>query len=116
MVPMLEIILLVWAGRKLARIASERGRSGGWAGLGIGLWIVGELIGFVIGAMLGLDLGAYFIAILLAAGGLGIAFLIVSNLSSPYEVTGGAADLLEGTHDLSDASDRSNPYSPPRRT
>jgi len=116
MVPMLEIFLLIWAGRKLARIASERGRSGGWAGLGIGLWIAGELIGFVIGAMLGLDLGAYFIAILMAAVGLGIAFLIVSNLSSPYEIPGRAADPLDGTYDLSDASDPENPYSPPRRT
>jgi hypothetical protein len=111
---MLEIFLLVWAGKKLARMAGEKGRSGGWAGLGVGLWIGGELLGGLIGGFLELDLGAYLVALVLAAVGLGIAFAVVGSLE-PIGVVGASHQILEGTHDLSGASDPDNPYSPPRR-
>jgi len=112
---MLEIFLLIWAGKKLARMAGEKGRSGGWAGLGIGLWVGGELLGALIGGFLELDLGAYVMALALAGVGLGIAFAVVGSLE-PIGVAGEGHEPLEGSHDLSGAADPDNPYSPPRRT
>ncbi len=113
---MLEIFLLIWLGKKLARIAGSKGRSGGWAALGVGFWVLGEIIGFIIGAMMGLDLGAYVVAIMMAAGAMGIAFLIVSNLPDLYKMDEVQPQLMDETYDLTDASDPENPYSPPRQT
>src|SRR5262245_9872752 len=78
---MLEIFFLIWFARKLASTAKGKGRSGGWAALGVGLWVGGELTGFVIGMVLDLDNGAYLTAILTAVVGAIIAWVVVSNLS-----------------------------------
>ena len=78
---MLEILLIIWLGKKLSALAKERGRSGAWAALGIGFWFFGEIVGFFIGGMLGFEgLGAYPIALVLAAMGAGVGYFIVANL------------------------------------
>ncbi|MSP63824.1 MAG: hypothetical protein EXR72_26455 [Myxococcales bacterium] len=87
---MLEILFLIWFGRKLSTIAQSKGRSGGWAALGVLFWIGGEILGFVIGSLLNLDAGAYLIAILIAVGCAVVAWVIVNQLS---DVAGGG----EGT-------------------
>jgi hypothetical protein len=84
---MLEIILLISFGRKLAELAREKGRSAGWAALGVMFWLGGEFIGFIIGALLGLEgLAVYPIALLVGATGAFVAWMVVKNLpavSSP---------------------------------
>lgn len=78
---MLEIILIVTMSRKLAEIASSRGRSKGWAALGVAFWFGGELFGFILGGLFGLEgLSAYPIALGIAAIGLTVAWLVVKNL------------------------------------
>ena len=78
---MLEILLLVWLGRKLAETAKLRGHSGWWAALGICFWIAGEILGFFLGGMFGLDtLPAYPIAMVLAALGAFTAYVVISKL------------------------------------
>lgn len=78
---MLEIIFLVWFGRKLASMATAKGRSGAWALLGVGMWIGGELFGIVLGALLGLDVGMYLTALACAGVGAAVSYGIVSSLS-----------------------------------
>lgn len=78
---MLEIFLLITFGKKLAALANEKGRSSGWAALGVMFWIGGELIGFIIGALLGFEgLAAYPVAIAVAALGAFVAWMVVKNL------------------------------------
>jgi hypothetical protein len=77
---MLEVIFLIWFGRKLANVAASRGRSRGWAGLGVGFWIGGELMGIIHGSLLGLELGVYGMALGLAAVGAVTSYMIVSSL------------------------------------
>lgn len=111
---MLEIFLLIWAGRKLARMAREKGRSGGYAGLGVGLWFTGEILGFIIGTALGLELGAYATALVMAAAGLGLAFLIVSRLQPVSGYDEPVPEIVDGEYELTDR-DPDNPYAPPRK-
>lgn len=109
---MLEIFMLIWAGRKMARMASEKGRSSGFAAIGICLWLAGELFGFLLGAALGLDMGAYLLALICAAAGLGTGFLIVSRLAPAPAF----APLDVGVSEYRAVRDPANPYSPPRST
>jgi hypothetical protein len=113
---MLEIALLIWSGRKLANMARSKGRSGGFAGLGVGLWFTGEILGFVIGSAMGLELGAYALALLLAGVGLGLAFLIVSRLE-PASEYGDASPGVEAPVEELELVDRDpdDPYAPPRK-
>lgn len=77
---MLELIFLVWFGKKLSAMASEKGRSGWWAALGVAFWIGGEIMGFVVGALLGLDMGSYGVALLFAMVGAVVAYFVVNAL------------------------------------
>ena len=77
---MLEIFFLIWFAKKLSATATAKGRSGGWAALGVCLWIGGELTGFIIGGVLRLGSGSYLTAILSAVVGAVIAWIVVSNL------------------------------------
>lgn len=78
---MLEIFLLITFGKKLAELARGKGRSPAWAALGVMFWVGGEIIGFIIGALLGLEgLGAYPVAIVVAALGAFVAWMVVKNL------------------------------------
>jgi hypothetical protein len=114
---MLEIALLIWAGRKLAAIARDKGRSAGYAGLGVGLWFTGEVLGFLIGTALGLELGAYAVALVMAAAGLGLAFLIVSKLEPMAGHDGIAPGSVDGPVEELELVDRDpdDPYAPPRK-
>ena len=113
---MLEIALLIWSGRKLARMARGKGRSGGFAGLGVGLWFTGEILGFLIGSAIGLEMGAYAVALLMAGAGLGLAFLIVSRLE-PAPEYGGAMPVVDEPVEELELVDRdpNDPYAPPRK-
>jgi hypothetical protein len=77
---MLEIILIIWIGRRVAEAAQEKGRSKNWAALGAGFWILGELMGFMVGGALGLGMGSYLLAIGMAAVGAFVAHTVVKAL------------------------------------
>lgn len=86
---MLEILFLIWFGRRLATIARSKGRSGAWAVLGVGLWVGGEVIGFAIGTALRMEMAAYAVGIASAIGGALIAWLVVSQLPEVGGSSGG---------------------------
>lgn len=88
---MLEIIFLIWFGRKLAAIASSKGRSGAWAMLGVGMWIGGEAFGLALGVLLEMDMGMYLTGIGCAIVGAIVSYGIVSSLS-PTELAPDTAD------------------------
>jgi len=105
---MLEIVIVIVLGRKLAEMAQERGHGRGWAALVL-LWFVGEFLGGFVGYFVaGEGLGVYGLAILGAALGAGAAYAIVANLSpQPGSLLGDSpADEMYGH------ADRNNPYSP----
>ena len=78
---MLEIFLLIFISRKLAAIAKEKGRSGGWGGLGVGFWILGEVMGLIVGGAMNAGMGAYLLALVFAGIGAGVAFAVVKGLA-----------------------------------
>ena len=86
---MLEIIFLIWFGRKLATIAKSKGRSGAWAVLGVGLWVGGEVIGFIVGTALNMEMGAYVVGIVSAIVGAVISYVVVSQLPDAGGAGGG---------------------------
>jgi hypothetical protein len=78
---MLEILGIIAFARLLSRTAVQKGRSKGWAALGVGFWIGGELMGFVVGGILALDgITLYGLALLMAAAGVLVAYLVVKAL------------------------------------
>lgn len=79
---MLEILFLVWFCKKLASIARDKNRPGGWGAVGAIGWIGGEIGGAVVGASSraeGMDLYGY--ALMGAGIGALAAWLIVRSLS-----------------------------------
>ena len=80
---MLEILFLVWFCKKLAAMARDKNRAGGWGSLGALLWIGGELGGAVVGAgASGAEgMGLYGYALLGAGLGALIAYVIVASLT-----------------------------------
>jgi hypothetical protein len=78
---MLEIILLINFGKKLAELARGKGRSPGWAALGVAFWFGGEIVGFILASLLGVQgLPAYGVALAVAGVGVFVAHLVVKNL------------------------------------
>lgn len=77
---MLELLFLVWFGKRLAAMASDKGRSGWWAALGVAFWVGGEIMGFVVGALLGLDMASYAVALMFAMVGAVVAYFVVNAL------------------------------------
>jgi hypothetical protein len=78
---MLEILAVIGFAKLLSSAAVERGRSKGWAALGVGFWIGGELMGAIIAGILGLDdLAIYGVALMVAGVGVLIAYLVVKAL------------------------------------
>lgn len=78
---MLEIVFLFWFGRKLATLAKQKGRSGAWAALGVGMWVGGEAFGLVLGMLLDLGMGTYLTAIACAILGAVVSYGVVNSLS-----------------------------------
>lgn len=77
---MLEILGIILLSNKDKANAIKRERKpGGFVGLTIGLWFGLELIGGMIGSAAGLELGAYGLAILFAAIGGVVSYLIAKN-------------------------------------
>ncbi len=112
---MLEVLFLIKFTRHLAKMAREKGRSGGWGGLGVAFWIGGELTGFIVGGLADAGAGAYLVALLFAAMGATAAYFIVKSLGDelqaalqPLPVAAGPYVPPAGPLDLE------NPYAPPR--
>ena len=110
---MIEIIIIIVLARKLAEVADSKGRSKGWAALGPGLWILGEIIGAVVGLIISGDQGAgmYVFALVGAAVGAGVAWAIVNNLSATQD-----AYMMDNSMPYGGGyghADPNNPYSPP---
>jgi hypothetical protein len=87
---MCEIILIILLAKKIASIASEKGRSGvGYGFMFAGLWIGGEILGLIVGTVLFGAAGGgrdsvflvYGCALAGAAAGAVLSFIIVSSLS-----------------------------------
>lgn len=79
---MLEIILIVYLAKKMAKTLKEKDyKPGGYVFMFVALWIVGEIIGMIIGSFILPGFGAYIFAILGAASGALLGFGIVNNLS-----------------------------------
>src|ERR1700722_16006039 len=116
---MLEIFFLVRFVKRLSKIAKEKGRSGGWGGLGVALWLGGEITGFAIGAFAFDDLGAgaYLVALLCAAVGATVAYFVVKSLR-PAEGMPALQAFPEGDAVApfvpQGPPDLTNPYAPPR--
>ena len=80
---MIEILALIFLTRKIGAICEEKGRKTGWyKALTVLLWFGFEAAGVVIGIVaFGAEGGViYLYALIGAAVGTGIAFLIVKNL------------------------------------
>ena len=78
---MLEILFLVWFCKKLATIARDRNRAGGWGAVCAILWITGEVGGAIFGASSGaMGTGLYGYAILGALLGAVIAYIVVASV------------------------------------
>jgi hypothetical protein len=89
---MLEIILVVWLSKKIAATMKDKGRSpAGYVVLFVLLWFGGEIAGAVVGMVitamhnpraldLDFNIGVYMFALIGAACGAGIAFLIVHTV------------------------------------
>jgi hypothetical protein len=112
---MLEIIFLVRFVRHLSRVAKAKGRSGGWGGLGVAMWLGGEILGLIVGGAADAGAGAYLLALLFAAFGATAAHFIVKSLRPADEMlayTGGMSG--EGVFAPEGPPDLANPYAPPR--
>jgi hypothetical protein len=80
---MLEILFLIWFCKKLASMARDKNRPGGWGALGALFWIGGEITGAVIGAKSSTyaeTSSIYIYAIMGALLGALAAYIIVSTL------------------------------------
>lgn len=79
---MLEILFLIWFCRKLASMARDKERSGGWGALGALFWVGGEIGGAVVGVKNGSEgMGLYGYALLGALLGALLAYVVVATLS-----------------------------------
>jgi len=84
---MLEILTLWTLTKQIGKIVEQKGHgSGGYKVLTVVLWFGGEIVGAIVGAAItGGDKSAqcavYFVALVGAAAGAGIAYLIANNLS-----------------------------------
>ena len=81
---MLEILLLVYLCKQIGKILRDKGRSAGWFQfLLVVLWLGGEFFGAMVAVVLGVDGsgGVYLAALLGAAGGAVLAFVIAKSVA-----------------------------------
>ncbi len=94
---MLEILAIIFLGKKNAANAVARGREpGGFVALTIAIWLGMELIGAIIGKALGLGLGAYALALLFAVGGGILSYYITKNCKQGMASSDSDGSALEG--------------------
>jgi hypothetical protein len=112
---MLEIFFLVRFARHLSKLAKAKGRSGGWAGLGVAMWFGGEVLGLIVGAAGDAGAAAYLLALVFAALGATAAYFIVKSLRPAEGMLLDPADRspLPGVF-VPTTPDLANPYAPPR--
>src|SRR3954465_15143254 len=81
---MLEIFLLIFLTRKIGSICEQKGRTSsiGFKIMLVAFWFLGEIFGAVFGAIIsrGAGVAVYGLALLGAAIGAGVTFIIVMNL------------------------------------
>lgn len=111
---MLEIIAIVILTGRLKSTASSKGRSAWWAALLPVLWLGGEFAGGMVATLAGLDgFALYGVAIVGAAIGAGLAYVIVNALSPDplwdNDGIGMSTGGIQGGYD-----DPNNPYNPPQ--
>ena len=87
---MLEILLLIYLGKRIGAIARSKGRTAAWYQVLLcALWFGGEAAGGITGVMLTpshqVEPGAYLAALIGAALGATAAFILVKNLPSALE-------------------------------
>jgi hypothetical protein len=109
---MLEIILLIFLSRKIGDICANKGRSGTWFKVMlVAFWFLGEIVGAFTGAIVGGEGPlVYLFALIGAAAGAGITFLIVSSLKpteNAYMFSGDGSFNSLGLNNL-------NPSLPPQ--
>jgi hypothetical protein len=87
---MLEILLLISMCKSIGRIVREKGRSATpFQVMLVVLWLVGEFVGAVVGAIvLGGGMAIYLFALMGAAAGAIVTFVIAKNLQSMDPSTG----------------------------
>ena len=89
---MLEIFLLIALTKRIGKILEEKGRKSGWFKfLTVVLWFGGEFIGGITGAIIAEISGVneliiYLVALLGAAVGAGVAFIIAKSVSAAIVV------------------------------
>jgi hypothetical protein len=94
---MLEIIFLIWFGKKISSIVKEKGyKPARYRIMGVGFWFLGEIIGFVLGMILisrsensSAILFVYLMAIFFAGLGAYTAYLITKNLPDLTSINAG---------------------------
>ncbi len=105
-VRVLEILFLVYLCKSLGQKLRDKGRSAGWYQfLLVVLWFGGEIFGGVVALVFGIDgLGMYLGALLGAAGGATIAFVIANSLAplSPHGAPGFAVVPVPPVRDPSE--------------
>jgi hypothetical protein len=111
---MLEILFLIRFVRHLSKMARSKGRSGGWGGLGVGLWFGGEILGFIVGSLADAGAGAYLVALLFAAVGATAAYFIVKSLPGEAQEMALPVPAVGGLVPPAGPPDLTNPYAPPR--
>lgn len=80
---MLEIILIIFFAKKIGSIAENKGhKKGAYIALAVVFWVVGEFMGAIVGAIVTGDtgLGTYFFALVGAAVGALVSYLLVNGL------------------------------------
>ena len=91
---MLEIVLIWMFCSRLGKMLRAKGRApGGYQVLGVVLWIGGEIAGGVIGAVAELGAGTYLLALMGAAVGATITWMMASSAKPLYDP--GVADIFE---------------------
>jgi hypothetical protein len=111
---MLEMLFLIRFVKHLSKLAKSKGRSGGWGGLGVGLWLGGEILGFIVGSLADAGAGAYLLALLFAAFGATAAHFIVKGLSPEGEPMALPATTPMDASFVAQPPDLTNPYARPR--
>ena len=96
---MLEILLLVYLCKEVGKILRNKGRSPGWFQfLMVVLWLGGEFLGAMVAVILGVSGGGgvYIGALIGAAGGAVLAFVIAKSAAPASAMQPPAFEVIQG--------------------
>jgi hypothetical protein len=113
---MIEILIIIGIARGLGRVAASKGLSSAWGGLGVAGWRGGEIVAFLLVYIVsGNELAAYAGALVGAAIGAGIAWVVVGNLGSAPGFVPADTGLGISPAQVGLAPALAQPPTPPRR-